>query len=84
MLRQVVNTSKLKFTKNKMKTKTYYWHTGYPGGLKTTTPALLKEKGKDNELLARAVRGMIPKNKVGNWTRIPSINARAGRMDANE
>ena len=73
MRQQVVNTAKLKFTKDKMQTKTYYWHTGYMGGLKTTTPDILKQKGKDSEILARAVRGMIPKNRVRVVHGIPII-----------
>ena len=56
-----------------MKTKTYYWHTGFPGGLKSASPAELKEKGKDSDILARAVSGMIPKNKVRALARIVPI-----------
>jgi large subunit ribosomal protein L13 len=59
-----VNTAKLKFSKDKMNTKTYYWHTGFPGGIKKATPMDLKRKGKDSEILSRAVNGMIPKNRV--------------------
>merc|ERR1712032_1563528 len=60
----VVNAGKLKFTGSKYKKKIYYWHTGHVGGLKTTTPSTLDEKGKFHEVLERAVYGMLPKNKL--------------------
>lgn len=60
----VVNAEKIKLTGNKLDDKTYYWHTGYPGGIKS-------EKAKDRlerrpELLVqKAVWGMLPKNRLG-------------------
>jgi large subunit ribosomal protein L13 len=35
---QVINAAKVKFTGDKMEEKVYYWHTGYPGGIKQRTP----------------------------------------------
>ena len=51
-----MNAGKLKFTGSKYKKKIYYWHTGHVGGLKTTTPSTLDEKGKFHEVLARTSR----------------------------
>ena len=49
----IVNAEKLHLTGNKRGAKTYYWHTGYPGGIKETTPEKLSEK-KPGEVLKLA------------------------------
>jgi large subunit ribosomal protein L13 len=59
----VVNAEKIVLTGNKLADKMYYNHSGYPGGLKSTTAAKLLEK-KASELLRQAVKGMLPKNKL--------------------
>eukprot|EP00940_MAST-03C_sp_MAST-3C-sp2_P000302 g302.t1 len=60
----VVNASETKLTGRKNRDKVYYWHTGYPGGLKTTSPRKLLEKDEGAEILRKAVSGMLPKNKL--------------------
>lgn len=60
----VVNVSKVKLTGRKMSQKMYYNHSGYPGGLKTTSAEKLM-KEKPEELFRRAVKGMLPKNSLG-------------------
>jgi large subunit ribosomal protein L13 len=60
----VVNAEKIRVTGNKPEQKKYYSHSGYPGGLKTETLKGLLEK-KPEEVIRRAVWGMIPKNKLG-------------------
>lgn len=60
----VVNAEKIKLTGNKLKDKKYYRHTGYPGGIKEITAEKLLEK-KPEELVIKAVRGMLPKNRLG-------------------
>ena len=55
----VTNIEKIKFTGNKFKNKKYYKHTGYPGGLKSTTPSLIIKK-KPEEILKLAVKRMLP------------------------
>ena len=55
----VKNVEKIKFTGNKFKNKKYYRHTGYPGGIKTTTPSLLMNK-KPEQILKLAVKRMLP------------------------
>ena len=56
----VTNTDKIKFTGKKFKDKKYFKHTGYPGGIKETTPLILKEKNKTQEILKLAVKRMLP------------------------
>ena len=56
----VTNIDKIKFTGKKLKDKKYFKHTGYPGGIKETTPLILKEKNKSQEILKLAVKRMLP------------------------
>ena len=56
----VTNIDKIKFTGKKFRNKKYYKHTGYPGGIKETTPLILKEKNKTQEILKLAVKRMLP------------------------
>lgn len=60
----VLNAEKLRLTGNKMADKQYYHHTGYPGGIRSISAAKLLEK-KPEELVKKAVKGMLPKNKLG-------------------
>ena len=53
------NIENLKFTGNKFENKKYYRHTGYPGGIKETTPSRLSKK-KPDEILRLAVKRMLP------------------------
>ena len=55
----VKNVEKIKFTGNKFKNKKYFRHTGYPGGIKETTPEKLIAK-KPEEILKLAVKRMLP------------------------
>ena len=55
----VTNIDKIKFTGKKFYNKKYYKHTGYPGGIKTTTPEILSKK-KPEEILKLAVKRMLP------------------------
>ena len=55
----VKNIEKIKFTGKKFQDKKYYRHTGYPGGIKETTPEKLFEK-KPGETLKLAVKRMLP------------------------
>jgi large subunit ribosomal protein L13 len=58
----VVNADKVNFTGKKWTQKTYYWHTPYPGGLKSITAEKLFKQNPE-EILKKAVWGMLPKNK---------------------
>ena len=56
----VTNIDKIKFTGKKFKNKKYFKHTGHPGGIKETTPSILKERNKTQEILKLAVKRMLP------------------------
>jgi large subunit ribosomal protein L13 len=60
----IVNASKVRLTGKKLEQKTYYRHSNYPGGLKSTrADKLLAEKPE--RMFRLAVRGMLPKNSLG-------------------
>lgn len=59
----VVNAEKVKVTGNKTTDKTYYHHTGFPGGIKSITFDKLIEKAPER-IIEMAVKGMMPKNKL--------------------
>ncbi len=56
----VTNIDKIKFTGKKFKDKKYFRHTGHPGGIKESTPLMLKEKNKTQNILKLAVKRMLP------------------------
>jgi len=60
----VVNAEKIAVTGNKMREKRYWRHSGYPGGIRSRT---LSEQlaRRPEEVLRKAVRGMLPKNSLG-------------------
>lgn len=60
----VINADKVRLTGRKMDEKIYVRHTGYPGGQRISTPKLLKQKSA-SILVEKAVRGMLPKNRLG-------------------
>ena len=60
----VVNAEKIHLTGKKWDDKIYHQHSGYPGGIKSQTAREVLAK-KPEELIRMAVRGMLPKNKLG-------------------
>jgi len=60
----VINASKIVVSGNKESDKKYYRYSGYPGGLKETNLATLREK-KAGDIIYHAVSGMLPKNRLG-------------------
>lgn len=60
----VINAEKVKLTGNKMTDRQHVSYTGYPGGQRFKTPAEILRKNP-TELLENAVRGMLPKNRLG-------------------
>lgn len=60
----ILNADKVKLTGNKMTDRVYVRHTGYPGGQRFTTPKEILAK-KPTELVRRAIKGMLPKNRLG-------------------
>ncbi len=61
----VVNADKIRFTGNKENVKIYQNYSGYPGGLKELTAAEIRSR-RPERLIEIAVKGMLPKNKLGN------------------
>jgi len=60
----VINTDKLHFTGDKLNQKTYHSHSGFIGNAKSVALKMMMKKHSDR-VLRHAVRGMIPKNKLG-------------------
>jgi large subunit ribosomal protein L13 len=59
----VVNAEKIALTGRKLSDKVYYSHSGFPGGLKEITAGKLMDK-KPEDIIKKAVKGMLPKNKL--------------------
>jgi large subunit ribosomal protein L13 len=57
----VINADKVKFTGRKLEQKTYYWHTGHPGGIKQRTAGNLLAGRFPERVLEKAVERMLPK-----------------------
>ena len=60
----VINADKIRVTGNKLKDKIYYHHTGYIGNLKSTRLGTLMATAPE-QVLTKAVKGMLPKNSLG-------------------
>jgi large subunit ribosomal protein L13 len=60
----VINAEKIKVTGNKLTQKSYYRHSGYPGGLKEESLQALMAR-KPEIVIERAVKGMLPQNRLG-------------------
>jgi len=60
----VVNAEKIHLTGDKVRQKTYYRHSGYPGGLKSETVKDVLAR-KPSAIVERAIKGMLPKNPLG-------------------
>ncbi|MGE0171453.1 MAG: 50S ribosomal protein L13 [Oligoflexales bacterium] len=60
----VVNAEKIRLSKDKFQSKEYHHHTGYIGGIKTASAKEILETYPDR-LITTAVKGMLPRNKLG-------------------
>jgi large subunit ribosomal protein L13 len=72
----VVNAEKIVLTAGKADAKLAYRHSGYPGGLRSTSYAELHERAPD-EMIRRSIRGMLPKNTLGRQM-LSKLNVYAG------
>ena len=61
----IINAEKVKLTGNKREDKTYYWHTGYPGGIKSRTAAKILDGKHPERVIEKAVTRMVPKGPLG-------------------
>src|SRR5918997_3003892 len=60
----VINAEKIRVTGDKLAQKTYYRHSGYPGGIKSRTLAEMLDR-KPEEVIRKAVKGMLPRSRLG-------------------
>lgn len=60
----IINADKVKLTGNKLNDKMYYNHSGYPGGLRERNAKVMIENYPE-EMMERAVKGMLPHNRLG-------------------
>ena len=61
----VINADKVLLTGNKRANKTYYWHTGYPGGIKSRTADKILDGAHPERVLSKAVERILPKTILG-------------------
>lgn len=61
----VINAEKVALTGNKRENKTYYWHTGYPGGIKERTADKILDGRFPERVIEKAVERMIPRSPLG-------------------
>jgi large subunit ribosomal protein L13 len=60
----VINAARIRVTGKKLKAKMYFRHSGYPGGFRAESLERLLER-RPEEVIRRAVRGMLPRNRLG-------------------
>ena len=61
----VINAEKVKLTGRKLEQKTYYRHSGYPGGIKSITAGKLLASAHADRVVTHSIKGMLPKNSLG-------------------
>ena len=61
----IINSDYIHLKGKKVNDKIYYRHTGFPGGIKQTTPNKMIEKNKSNEIIKLAIKRMIPSGPLG-------------------
>ncbi|GLQ07636.1 50S ribosomal protein L13 [Sneathiella chinensis] len=61
----IINAEKVGLTGNKMKNKTFYWHTGHPGGIKSRTAEQTLNSAHPERLIMKAVQRMLPRGPLG-------------------
>ena len=61
----VINADKVKLTGKKLSDKVYYWHTGYPGGIKQRTAGQILEGKHPDRVIRKAVERMVPRGPLG-------------------
>jgi len=80
----VVNADKVVFTGNKLKNKTYYWHTGYPGGIKERTAEKILGGRYPERVLEKAVQRMLPKESPLARKQLSKLRVYAGASHPHE
>jgi large subunit ribosomal protein L13 len=60
----IINADKIQLTGKKRTDKTYYWHTGHPGGIKSRTAGEILEGAHPERVVTKAVQRMLPGNRL--------------------
>ena len=79
----VINADKVKLTGRKRNDKTYFWHTGYPGGIKSRTAGEIVEGKKPEDVVIKAVLRMLPKNRLAR-NQLSNLRVYAGAEHPHE
>ena len=79
----VINAEKIKFTGKKLDDKTYYWHTGHPGGIKSRSARQIIEGKFPDRVIRMAVKRMIPKGPLGS-VQLSNMKVYAGSNHPHE
>ncbi len=79
----IVNAKKVKLTGNKRKNKIYYWHTGYPGGIKSRTAGKILDGKHPERVVEKAIKRMIPSGPLGR-AQIRKLKVYAGAEHPHE
>ena len=79
----VINAEKIKFTGKKLDDKTYYWHTGHPGGIKSRSARQIIEGKFPDRVIRMAVKRMIPKGPLGS-VQLSNMKVYAGSSHPHE
>lgn len=80
----IINADKVKFTGNKRNAKTYYRHTGHPGGLKETTAAKILDGRFPDRVMRKAVQRMLPKESPLARKQLSNLRVYAGAEHPHE
>ena len=73
----IINADKVKLTGKKRSDKKYYWHTGFPGGIKETTPEKIMAGEHPHRVVKKAILRMMPKGPLGR-KQFKKLNVYAG------
>lgn len=79
----VINADKIKLTGNKAKNDLFYWHTGYPGGIKSRSKGQILEGKHPERVVQKAVERMLPKGPLGR-TMFKNLRVYAGTEHPHE
>lgn len=79
----VINAEKVKLTGNKLKDKKFYWHTGYPGGIKERTMGDLLTGKFPERVIEKAVERMVPRGPLGRQ-QMRNLKVYAGTVHPHE
>ncbi|HEV2366083.1 MAG TPA: 50S ribosomal protein L13 [Caulobacteraceae bacterium] len=80
----VVNADKVRLTGRKLEQKTYHWHTGYPGGIKSRTAGKVLEGRFPERILMKAVERMLPKESPLARAQLTHLRVYAGPEHPHE